>query len=61
MLGIKPRTLSKYTQNGAIPSHKLGSVRVYDLRELHAYIDAGCPTTADAGEAIRKAVRDARA
>lgn len=53
ILAIGTRTLSTHTKTGAIPSRKLGALRRYVVRELHAWIDEGCPTEPGAGEAIR--------
>ncbi len=60
LLGIAKRTLGKYTSIGAIPTQTLGRVRVYDAVEIEAYIEAGCPTTPGAAEAIRRKVCEER-
>lgn len=40
----------------AIPSFKIGKSRRYCPEELRAWVRAGCPTAAGAGDRIRKGV-----
>jgi hypothetical protein len=40
----------------AIPSHKIGKSRRYSPDEIRAWVRAGCPTDAGAGDRVRKAV-----
>ena len=57
ILEIGQRTLAKYTATGAVPSVKIGTLRRYVLAELHAWIEAGCPIEAGAGDSIRAELR----
>ena len=57
LLAIGARKLWSLTNCGAIPSHRIGRSVRYSPVELRAWIDAGCPTDAGAGDRIRKAVR----
>ena len=57
ILGISPRKLWALTNCKAIPSRKIGVMVRYSLIELAAWIELGCPTTAGAGDEVRKSVR----
>lgn len=52
MLGIGARKLWSLTNCGAIPSRRIGRSVRYSPAELRAWIAAGCPTEADAGEHV---------
>ena len=56
MLGMGTRRLWSLTNCNAIPSRKIGRSVRYSPRELHAWIDAGCPTEPDSADDIREAV-----
>lgn len=57
LLSLAPRTVSKHTATGAIPSLKIGGSRRYRTSELLAWLNADCPTNANAGEEIRAQLR----
>jgi predicted DNA-binding transcriptional regulator AlpA len=54
VLAIGERRLWELTNNGAVPSLKIGKSRRYCPEELKAWIRAGCPVCAGAAERIRK-------
>lgn len=51
------RRLWSLTVCKAIPSRKVGRSVRYSPTELAAWVAAGCPTDAGAGERVRKAVQ----
>ena len=57
LLSLALRTVSKHTASGAIPSLKIGKSRRYRTAELLAWLDADCPTEANAGDEIRARMR----
>lgn len=57
LLRIGERQLWVLTNRRAIPSFKIGKSRRYCPDELRAWVRAGCPTEAGAGDRVRKAVR----
>ena len=57
LIGIGTRSLWSLTKNGAIPSRRIGRSVRYSPLELKTWMERGCPTAPNAGEAIRKAVR----
>ncbi|MCP3903277.1 MAG: helix-turn-helix domain-containing protein [Planctomycetes bacterium] len=57
MLAIGARTLWTYTNCNAIPSRKIGRAVRYCPDELRAWIAAGCPTDAGAGDRVRAVMR----
>lgn len=56
LLSMGKRRLWELSNCRAIPSFKIGKSRRYCPDELRAWIRAGCPTTAGAGDRVRKAV-----
>jgi len=56
LLAMGRRRLWELSNCNAIPSRKIGKSRRYCPDELRAWVQAGCPTGADAGTRIRKAV-----
>ncbi len=56
MLHISARRLWTLTNCRAIPSRRCGRSLRYQPAELRAWIAAGCPTDAGAGDRVRKAV-----
>ena len=56
-LSMGERRLWVLSNCRAIPSHKIGKSRRYCPDELRAWVRAGCPTEAGAGDRVRKAVR----
>ena len=58
LLSIGQHTLWSLTKCGAIPSRKIGRSVRYSPTELQAWIDAGCPTDAGAGDRVRAAMRE---
>lgn len=57
LLCIGERRLWVLSNCNAIPSFKVGKSRRYSPDELRAWVRAGCPTEAGAGDRVRKAVR----
>lgn len=57
LLRVGERQLWVLTNRRAIPSFKIGKSRRYCPDELRAWVRAGCPTEAGAGDRVRKAVR----
>ena len=57
LLCMGERRLWQLSNCRAIPSFKIGKSRRYCPEELKAWIRAGCPTEACAGDRIRKGVR----
>ncbi len=57
VLCMGERRLWVLSNCGAIPSHKIGKSRRYSPDELRAWVRAGCPTQAGAGDRIRKEMR----
>lgn len=57
LLGIGERQLWVLSNRRAIPSFKIGKSRRYCPDELRAWVRAGCPTEAGAGDRVRKAVK----
>jgi predicted DNA-binding transcriptional regulator AlpA len=53
-LCMGPRRLWTLTNNGAIPSRKIGRSVRYVPAELAAWVAAGCPCEAGAGDRVRK-------
>ena len=45
LLSISARTLWQLTKDGVIPCRRLGRSVRYSIRDLEAWIDAGCPRT----------------
>jgi excisionase family DNA binding protein len=43
LLAISPRSLWQLTKDGAIPCRRLGRSVRYSIRDLEAWIAAGCP------------------
>lgn len=56
LLCMGERRLWVLTNCKAIPSRKIGKSVRYSPSELAAWVAAGCPTEAGAGERVRKAV-----
>lgn len=56
VLCIGERRLWVLSNCRAIPSFKIGKSRRYCPDELRAWVRAGCPTDAGAGDRVRKAV-----
>lgn len=56
ILSIGERTLWTLTNCRAIPSHRIGRSVRYVPAELAAWVGAGCPTDAGAGDRIRRAM-----
>lgn len=57
LLSMGERRLWELSNCRAIPSYKIGRSRRYCPDELRAWILAGCPTEAGAGERVRKAAQ----
>jgi len=57
LLCLGERRLWELSNCNAIPSYKIGKSRRYCPDELRAWIRAGCPTTPNAADAVRKAVQ----
>jgi hypothetical protein len=57
LLSMGERRLWVLTNCRAIPSRKIGRSVRYCPTELAAWVAAGCPTEAGAGDRIRKAMR----
>lgn len=56
-LALGSRTLWSLTACRAIPSQKIGKSVRYSVRELEAWIAAGCPTEAGSAATVRKGMR----
>ena len=56
-IGISERKLWSLVNCNAVPHRRIDRVLAFVPGELDTWIDAGCPTEADAGERIRKAMR----
>jgi hypothetical protein len=54
LLCLGERRLWSLSTCRAIPSYKIGKSRRYCPNELRAWVRAGCPTQAGAGDRIRK-------
>lgn len=57
LLRMGERQLWVLSNRRAIPSFKIGKSRRYCPDELRAWVRAGCPTEAGAGDRVRKAVK----
>jgi hypothetical protein len=56
VLCMGERTLWVLSNRRAVPSYKIGKSRRYCPDELRAWVRAGCPTEAGAGDRVRKGV-----
>jgi hypothetical protein len=54
LLCLGERRLWSLSNCRAIPSYKIGKSRRYCPNQLRAWVKAGCPTQAGAGDRIRK-------
>jgi len=52
MLSISPRKLWELTKRNAIPTKRIGKSVRYSPKDLDRWIDAGCPTEANAAETL---------
>ncbi len=57
MTGLGERTIWLLVNRNALPHRRVGRAILFVPDEVRAWIRAGCPTDAGAGDRVRKAVR----
>lgn len=57
LTGLGERTIWLLVNRNAIPHRRVGRAIMFVPDELRAWVRAGCPTDAGAGERVRKGVR----